>query len=54
MPSGVFTGKFKTERVTGEFINHYYVMANNWQELWFIILDTYLRQAETSGSLIKI
>lgn len=52
LTTGVFTGTFQTG--TTDFINHYFIMADNWKELKFIILNTYLRQPVTSGSLVKI
>lgn len=44
----------------GTFINHYYVMANNWKELKFIMLGTYdssgnpKRQPVTLGVMTRI
>lgn len=54
----VYSGKFTTESM-GTSINHYYVMANDWKELKFIMLDSYdstgpLRQPVTSGVMTRI
>lgn len=54
---GVFTGIFTIQDPSAnppDFINHYFVMADDWDELRFIILDTYLRQPVTSGTMRKI
>ena len=50
----VFTGKFTVENVPGQFINHYFVMADDWKELHFMMLDTYNRQPVATGVLKKI
>lgn len=57
--SHVYSGIITTES-GGTFINHYYVMADNWKELKFIMLDTHdnlnkpLRQPITSGVMTRI
>lgn len=52
--AGVFTGTFTVSNKPGEFINHYFIMANDWKELHFMMLDTYLRQPITAGILRRI
>jgi len=54
LPSGVFTGTFQTKASPTNFINHYFVAADNWKQLTYVILDTNLRQPVTSGCMIKI
>jgi len=52
--TGVITGTFQTMAGQSDFINHYFVMADNWKQLVFTITDTYLRKPVTSGCMIKI
>lgn len=52
--AGVYTGTFTVSNAAGEFINHYFIMANDWKELHFMMLDTYLRQPITAGVLRRI
>ncbi|HEU4576427.1 MAG TPA: hypothetical protein VFS36_15600 [Chitinophagaceae bacterium] len=52
--AGVITGTFTVSNNPGEFINHYFIMANDWKELHFMMLDTYLRQPITAGILKRI
>ncbi|HVU84531.1 MAG TPA: hypothetical protein VHC50_06810 [Puia sp.] len=54
----VYTGRIITESM-GTVINHYYVMADSWKELKFIMLGSYndsgpLRQPVTSGIMTRI
>lgn len=55
----VYFGKFKTASVD-TIINHFFVMADNWKELKFIMLDSLdntgkpLRQPVTSGVMTRI
>jgi hypothetical protein len=53
-PAGVITGNFSVSNAANEFINHYFIMANDWKELHFMMLDTYLRQPITAGILKRI
>lgn len=52
--AGVFTGTFTVSNKPGEFINHYFIMANDWKELHFMMLDTFKRQPVTAGILKRI
>ena len=58
--SAVYTGRFTTVSNDGTSANHFFVMADNWKELKFIMLDTYdssnkpLRQPVTSGVLTRM
>lgn len=51
---GVITGTFTVSNATNEFINHYFIMADDWKELHFMMLDTYLRKPITAGVLRRI
>lgn len=56
MPTGIFSGTFQTTSGGTNLINHYFIVADNWKQLLFTILDTDLNSKKpvTSGCMIKI